>query len=84
LGRAALAFWEACCAGVPKECRWIEPATVSHLGCLLLARVDGKSPAEYITDPGLRTRVREFARQLILAPPNHIVDVFDQARRCAA
>jgi len=46
--------------------------------------VDGKSPAEYITDSGLRTRVREFARQLILAPPDHVVDVFDQARRCAA
>jgi hypothetical protein len=28
--------------------------------------------------------VREFARQLILAPPDHVVDVFDQARRCAA
>jgi 5-methylthioribose kinase len=83
-GRAALAFWEACSAGVPAECGWIECATLSHLGCLLLARVDGKSPAEYITDSGLRTRVREFARQLILAPPDHVVDVFDQARRCAA
>ena len=84
LGRAALAFWEACRAGVPKECGWIEAATLSHLGCLLLARVDGKSPAEYITDPALRTRVREFARQLIIAPPDHVADVFDQARRCAA
>jgi 5-methylthioribose kinase len=83
-GRAARAFWEACCAGVPTECSWIEPATLSHLGCLLLARVDGKSPAEYITDPALRTRVREFARQLILAPPDHVADVFDQAQRCAA
>ncbi|HXI43323.1 MAG TPA: aminoglycoside phosphotransferase family protein [Bryobacteraceae bacterium] len=85
LGNTALAFWEACRAGIPKECgRWIEPATLRHLGCLLLARVDGKSPAEYITDPALRERVREFARQLILAPPEHIADVFDRARRCAA
>jgi 5-methylthioribose kinase len=84
LSRAALAFWAACCAGIPKECGWIEAATLSHLGCLLLARVDGKSPAEYITDPVLRERVREFARQLILAPPEHVADVFEQARRCAA
>jgi 5-methylthioribose kinase len=83
-GRAASAFWGACRAGVPAECGWIEPATLGHLGCLLLARVDGKSPAEYITDPSLRARTREFARQLILAPPEHIADVFDQARRCAA
>lgn len=84
LGRAALAFWEACRAGVPQECGWIEPATLSHLGCLLLARVDGKSPAEYIIDPALRARVREFARQLIVAPPDHVADVFEQARRRAA
>ena len=84
LSRAASAFWGACRAGVPAECGWIEPATLGHLGCLLLARVDGKSPAEYITDPELRARIREFARQLILAPPEHIADVFDQARRCAA
>jgi len=84
LGRAAFAFWEACRAGVPEECGWIEQATLSHLGCLLLARVDGKSPAEYITDPGLRSRVRDFARQLIVAPPDHVTDVFDEARRCAA
>lgn len=83
LGRAALAFWEACGAGTPKECGWIEPATLSHLGCLLLARVDGKSPAEYIIDPALRERIREFARQLIVAPPDRVADVFEQARRCA-
>jgi len=83
LGRAAGAFWEAYFAGIPRECSWIEPATLSHLGCLLLARVDGKSPAEYITSP-LRGRVREFARQLILAPPDHVADVFHQARRFAA
>jgi 5-methylthioribose kinase len=84
LGRAALAFWEACRAGVPEECGWMEPATLSHLGCLLLARVDGKSPAEYITEPALRTRIREFARQLILAPPDRVADAFEQAQRCAA
>ncbi len=84
LSRAALRFWETYRAGVPAECDWIEPATLSHLGCLLLARIDGKSPAEYITDPALGARVRDFARTLITAPPDHVADVFEQAQRRAA
>lgn len=82
--RLASGFWEAYCAGLPRECDWIEQATLQHLGCLLLARIDGKSPAEYITDPALRERVRAFARRLIVTPPARITDVFEQARRCAA
>lgn len=35
---------------------------------LLLARVEGKSPAPYLTDPAHRRFVREQARVLILAP----------------
>lgn len=35
---------------------------------LLLARVEGKSPAPYLTDPGHRRIVRDQARALILAP----------------
>ena len=33
---------------VPSPNNWFEPATIQHLGGLLLARIDGKSPAEYI------------------------------------
>jgi hypothetical protein len=32
---------------------------------LLLARVDGKSPVEYLTDEGTRDRVRKTAKALI-------------------
>jgi 5-methylthioribose kinase len=35
---------------------------------LLLARIDGKSPAEYLTDEGDRARVRAFARKHLLEP----------------
>jgi len=77
-------FWEVYCAGLPPDCDWIEPATLHHLGCLLLARIDGKSPAEYITDRSLRARIRRFARNLILSPPACIADVFVQARGSAA
>ena len=85
-GYAQLAgrFWEVYRAGLPAECDWIEPATLAHLGCLLLARIDGKSPAEYITDPHLRAQVRQFAGHLIVSPPARIADVFAQARSSAA
>jgi 5-methylthioribose kinase len=82
--RLAGKFWEVYRAGLPPGCDWIEPATLSHLGCLLLARIDGKSPAEYITEPALQARVRQFARRLISSPPAHVAEVFEQAQGGAA
>jgi 5-methylthioribose kinase len=84
LARVAMRFWDVYREGLPKDCDWIEPATLAHLGAVLLARIDGKSPAEYITDPVLRERVRGFARNLILAPAARVTDVFEHASRCAA
>jgi 5-methylthioribose kinase len=74
---AAARFWQTYLAGVPRE-DWIEPATLQHLGWLMLARVDGKSPAEYLREPGLQDRVRRFARDLIVAPPGSIAEVFEK------
>jgi len=62
-------------SGAPPE-SWIEPATLQHLGWLLLARIDGKSPAEYLREPDLRDRIRRFARDLILSPPDSVAEVF--------
>jgi aminoglycoside phosphotransferase (APT) family kinase protein len=39
--------------------------TVVELGCLLMARVDGMSPAEYLTDEGERTAVRALGRSIL-------------------
>lgn len=83
LRRLALHFWDAYRAGLPSDAGWMESATLAHLGCLLLARIDGKSPAEYVTEAALREQIRGFARQLILTPPSRIADVFQQAQRCA-
>ena len=82
--RLAGTFWEVYRASLPSGCEWIEPATLSHLGCLLLARIDGKSPAEYITEPALQARVRQFARRLITSPPAYVTEVFEQAQGSAA
>ncbi len=43
---------------------------VAHLlGGLFLARVDGKSPVEYVTDAGDKDRVRRVAGAMLDAPP---------------
>lgn len=42
---------------------------------LMLARVDGKSPVEYL-DEGGRRRVRETARRFIEEPPRELSEVF--------
>ncbi|MDQ6665386.1 MAG: phosphotransferase, partial [Acidobacteriota bacterium] len=72
----ASSFWESLSAGLPPQTEWMERAAIEHLGCLLLARVDGKSPAEYIETPELKERVRRMARGLILNPPETIEEVF--------
>ena len=60
----------------------LQASTIRHLGGLLLARVDGKSPVEYITDAALRQHIRDFARDLILNPPNTVDAVFDRRLHC--
>jgi len=74
---AAGGFWRTFASGIPWE-PWIETATLQHLGWLLLARVDGKSPAEYIRTPELQDRVRRFARGLILSPPESVAEVLSK------
>ena len=49
---------------------------VQQAGCLLLARVDGKSPADYLTDDGKRV-ARELARRLLAQPPASILDAWE-------
>jgi len=58
--------------------------TFPHLGrltgMLMLARVDGKSPVEYVTDDRLKERLRQVARKFILEPVEEmkqLVERFD-------
>ncbi len=57
--------WEARTANDGAE--GIESRIAWLLAGLLLARVDGKSPLEYLDEPG-RQRQRRFAREWLLAP----------------
>jgi len=63
---AALAFWHTYhCEPVRQLDPQIEPTTIRALGCLLLARIDGKSKIPYITDDATRDQVRGVARQIL-------------------
>ena len=59
--------------------RALEARTAALLPALLLARVDGKSPVEYL-DEAQRERVRRCARGLLLQRPTQLADV-EQAWR---
>ncbi len=38
---------------------------MAQLGCLMLARIDGKSPVEYIVDPAEKERVRRISLRIL-------------------
>jgi tRNA A-37 threonylcarbamoyl transferase component Bud32 len=66
-----------------EETDWEPRAGIEHraatlLPALLLARVDGKSPVEYLIDESERELVRSIAIDFIQTPP---VDLADLARR---
>lgn len=70
-------FWRTLQAEMP-DAPWFERATLEHLAGLLLARMDGKSPAEYIRDPQQKQRIRRFGRRLIEDPPKTIEEVWER------
>lgn len=50
----------------------LEERAARLLPALLLARIDGKSPVEYVSDEARRHVVREFAHPLVLRPVNRL------------
>jgi hypothetical protein len=53
----------------------MEARTASLLPGLFLARVDGKSPVEYITEDAQRDKVRRVGRALLHSPPSRLADI---------
>ena len=73
-----VALADAYLAGVnwePREA--IEARAAALLPGLLLARVDGKSPVEYVTEEARRETVRRVARALLLRPVARLLPVSD-------
>jgi 5-methylthioribose kinase len=75
--RQYLACFDALAASYLSGVRWEAPESVEAraarlLPALFLGRVDGKSPAEYITTDADRERVRRTARHLIMSRPQRL------------
>jgi 5-methylthioribose kinase len=64
------AFWEGYLGAVSFAPEWelIWPG-IQHLGACLLARVDGTSPAPYLSNENERDEVRHIGRELLLSRP---------------
>jgi len=81
--RCAHAFLDAYSGAVAPTLADPVAYVLSHLGCLLLARVDGKSPAEYLTGPE-----RDVARALALAvltdPPADLAGLWRRVEAATA
>lgn len=75
-----LASFDALSEAYLSQVRWepaegLESRAASLLPGLLLARVDGRSPVEYLRDDVERAHVRRCARSLLLEPPSRLVEV---------
>jgi aminoglycoside phosphotransferase (APT) family kinase protein len=76
------ALAESYLAGVAWEPEAALEARAAHLlPGLLLGRVDGKSPVEYLTEEVDRDRVRTVARRLLAAPVERLAAVRDAWRQ---
>ncbi|MCC7426765.1 MAG: phosphotransferase [Alphaproteobacteria bacterium] len=82
--RAAAPRFLACFAALAEQylagADWEEPGALERriarlLPGLLLARVDGKSPVEYVTAEADKALVRHVARALLRAPPDRLAAV---------
>lgn len=81
-----LACFQAFSTTYLRAVRWEAPARLESrcadlLPALLLARVDGKSPVEYLSGARERSLVRQFAKRLLLSPPARLDAVAAQWRR---
>ncbi len=56
----------------------LETRAASLLPALFLARIDGKSPVEYLTSDIERNLVRAFATPMIAAPPRRLSDIAEK------
>ena len=59
----------------------LQERTASLLPGLLLARVDGKSPVEYVTEEAQKQRVRDFSKAFISTPAKSLSEIAQAWRR---
>lgn len=80
---AGAAFWSAyCCnsqtfATAPLR---LQSETIRQMGALLLARIDGKSPAEYITTNAEKSLARRLGRMILASEIQSLPELHDALR----
>jgi aminoglycoside phosphotransferase (APT) family kinase protein len=79
---AFLACFDAFSTANIEGVRWEPPAELEARTCVMLAgmvlaRIDGKSPVEYITEESEKDRVRAFARGFLLEPVERLASMRD-------
>jgi len=83
LERCARGFWAGYRRAVPGPLLPELGYVLGHLGCLMVARVDGKSPAEYLS-AAERDAARALGSRLLLAPPSSLDALFDTVAATSA
>lgn len=82
LESSATRFWEAYAARVPESLLPESRYLLGHVGVLMVARVDGKSPVEYLS-PDERHLARELGSALLLDPPGSLNEALELIGRAA-
>ena len=77
LAALADAFLEALRIQLPVDGKWVADAGFEHLPALMLARVEGKSPAEYLTSP-MRGEARRKALALMRNPAHSVEEIWER------
>lgn len=79
---AARVFWRSLVSGIRTDgIAEFEQMMLRHLGGLMLARIDGKSPVEYIRREDVKNRARELARSIMLERPGSLEEAIRMADR---
>ena len=77
LAALASAFLGALRVQLPIDGKWVADAGFEHLPALMLARVEGKSPAEYLTTP-MRGEARRKALALMRNPAHSVEEIWER------
>ncbi len=78
---AAEGFWTAyvvAAGDAVTDADTLEQDTVRQMGALLLARIDGKSPAEYITKDDQKALARKLARSILAGEVETLAGLHDR------
>lgn len=76
---SATGFFTTWRDGLPADRGAVEQRVAALLPCLFLARIDGKSPVEYL-DESERATVRGIARPMIARAPETVAELIDRVR----